>query len=70
MPAPEDAREDVAADFELRGRGHAGEAVAGEGVLGWREEARFLARGDVGEDEEAAGERWVVSVVGDGLDGV
>jgi hypothetical protein len=39
----------------LRGRCEAFEPVASEGLLDFAEEARFLSRGHVGEDEEAAG---------------
>jgi hypothetical protein len=53
MPPGEDSFEDAAAELGLRWGCEAVEALLGEGVLACGEEARFLSRGDVGEDEEA-----------------
>lgn len=65
MPPGEDSFEDAAAEFGLGWRCEAVETLLGEGVLAGVEEARFLSRRDVGENEEATtlGQQIAVSKV-------
>lgn len=54
MPSTKDARKDVTRNAQLRGCSQANEASLRKGMFPLCKEARFCARGDIREDEEAA----------------